>query len=333
MTKQIYTNNTNIPLSLAVWLADDAYDYINKPNYISVTTLIKSPRQIVLSSRSPKRDDLIDIANLMATTIGESIHTSIESSWVNKYKQSMLRLGYTPEVVARIRINPTPEDLLADNTIIPVYMEQRVLRQWDKWTIGGKYDFVGNGTLEDFKSTNVFSYTSGTNEWKYKLQGSLYRWLNPDIITSDHMYIQFIFKDWKKYEARYKAEKGYPATPLLQHKIKLMSLPETELWVNQKMELLNNLWEVHESTLPLCETQDLWQDASTYKYYKNPEKTTRSTANFDTMAEATIKWIEDGRCGVIKEVPGQAKGCLYCDAFNLCTQKDTLIANGTLKLQ
>ena len=46
-----FTNNADIDLSVAVWLAHDDYDYVTKPNYISVTTLIKPIRQIILRGR------------------------------------------------------------------------------------------------------------------------------------------------------------------------------------------------------------------------------------------------------------------------------------------
>ena len=328
---QTLTNNTQIPLSIAVWLADSTYDHQDEiPNYISVTSLLKSPRQLVLGSRlNAGNFEAVDVADKMASKFGTAVHDSIEDAWVNRYQENLLRLGYPGHIVERILVNPEPHHLYEG--CIPIYMEKRSYMTVGKYTIGGKFDFVGDGILDDFKSTGVYSYTSGCNEWKYRLQLSLYRWLNPDIITSDHANIQFIFTDWKKHEALFKASKGYPSTRMHQHKVRLMSVPETDLWVRRKLEHIDLLMDAPEAELPLCDRQDLWQDECVYKYYKNPEKLTRSSGNFDTMAEATIKWIEDGRKGVIKEVYGPAKGCLYCEAFKLCSQKDQLIADGTLK--
>lgn len=331
VAEQCMTNKTQIPLSIAVWLADDTYEYIDIPDYISVTTLIKSPRQIVLGRRlTVSNSETLDVADKMASKFGTAIHNSIEDTWTRRHKENLLRLGYPGHVIDRILVNPKPEDLYED--CIPVYMELRAFQKVGKYTIGGQFDFVGDGVLDDFKSTGVYSFSSGANEWKYRLQGSLYRWLNPEIITADHMNIQFIFTDWKKHEALYKAKSGYPPTRMYQHKVKLMSLVETEMWVRKRISEIDLLMDMPEAELPLCDAQALWQDAPTYKYYKNPAKTTRSTGNFDTSAEAQIRWIEDGRIGIIKEVAGTAKGCLYCEAFNLCSQKDTLIANGTLKI-
>ena len=330
MEETRFTNNTGIPLSVAVWLCEDTYDYVDEPNYISVTTLMKSPRQIILGMRSSgSSKETPDIADRMASKFGTAIHSSIESAWLNDSEKALQKLGYPLSVIQRIRINPEPEDLTP--TTIPIYMEKRAFQKIGLFTIGGKFDFVGQGILEDFKTTGVWSYMSGSNEWKYKLQGSLYRWLNPKIITNDYMNIQFIFTDWAKHEAKSKADKGYPPTRMFQHKIELTSLPETHVWVKNKVALLESLISTPEPELPLCDAVALWQEAPTFKYYKNPAKTDRSTKNFTTSAEAQIRWIEDGCVGSIVEVPGTAKGCLYCDAFNLCSQKDLLIANGTLR--
>ncbi len=330
-TDQLFTNNSGVPLSVAVWLATDDYDYIDEPNYISVTELIKSPRQIILGRRmgaiDPDTAELIDIATRMSNSVGSAVHNSIEHAWVNKYKESMAKLGYPQKVIDRVRVNPKKEDMF--DGIIPVYLEQRAYATVGKYTIGGKYDFVGQGVLDDFKTTSVFYYTSGTNEWKYYLQGSLYRWLNPDLITSDYMNIQFIFTDWSKGQS---FGKGYPPTKIHQHKVMLKSVAESEVWVQKKIHLLESLEDLPEPDLPPCEPHDLWQDAPTFKYYKNPAKRSRSTKNFDTYAEAAVRHIQDGEVGVIVEVPGTARACMYCSGAGLCSQKDQLIANGTLKL-
>lgn len=363
------TNNTGIPLSMAVWLANDDYDHIDEPNYISATNLIRSPRQIVLSSRAtPQNTDTLDIVNLMSSKLGTAIHHSIETTWTNFYREGLQKLGYPEKVIERIRINPVSDQAehpnnaiikdarlllekqgysqeaidnilppiipvyAAQDNIIPVYMELRSFREIEGMNIGGKFDFVADGKLEDFKTTGVYTYMSGSNDWKYRLQGSIYRWLNPEIITNDHMSIQFLFTDWSGRDATIKKDKGYPPTKIFQHKIQLMSVSETELWVRNKIRLIKSLQNTPEDKLPLCEAHDLWQDAPTYKYYKNPAKKTRSTANFNTPAEAMIRLIEDGNVGVIEEVPGATKACLYCDAFQQCTQKDSLIACGSLRV-
>jgi len=76
----------------------------------------------------------------------------------------------------------------------------------------------------------------------------------------------------------------------------------------------------------------LWRSEPEFKYYKNPEKMSRSTKNFDSMKEARMRFIEDGSVGIIVERPGQVTACKYCSAFAICKQKDALIASGDLIL-
>lgn len=111
-----------------------------------------------------------------------------------------------------------------------------------------------------------------------------------------------------------------------------MSVKEADNWVKRRInsiELLNN---TPESKLPLCSEKELWQSSTTFKYFKNPKNTKRSTANFDNYAAAHERFIKDKSVGVIKEFPGVVKRCGYCPCFDLCTQKDEYIAGGMLQM-
>ena len=148
----IYTNNTNIPLSMAVWLATDSYDYSDDPNQISATSLLKPIRAIVLARQNKELDKVAEISGLVASKMGTAIHDSIEASWLSDKLQDTLKaLGQSDKVIKRIKVNPLPEELEEDT--IPVYMEQRVSKDLLGFKISGKYDFVINGRLEDYKTT------------------------------------------------------------------------------------------------------------------------------------------------------------------------------------
>ena len=111
----------------------------------------------------------------------------------------------------------------------------------------------------------------------------------------------------------------------------LMSIEETEKFIKAKLNALERLADADESEMPECTPKELWQDPPTYKYYKNPDKRSRSTANFDSYFEASTRAANDGNVGVIVEVAGKVGRCKWCPAFNVCKQKDRYIANGTLK--
>lgn len=329
-----YGNVSAVPLSLAVFLATDNYDHDDDPHTISATALIKPVRQIVLSARVPQEDAVVDLINMVASRMGSAIHDAIERSWTGNHNAALEALGYPKKVIDKIRINPTREqlqDLAADGVeSIPIYLEQRAYKTVGKFKISGKFDFVGDGRVEDFKTTSTYTAINNTNDVKHILQGSLYRWLNPEIITKDEMAIQFIFTDWSKAKAM--QDPKYPQNRIQQRVHGLKSIAETQAFVERKLAQITQYWDADEEEIPYCTDEDLWRSEPVFKYYKNPASTKRSTKNFENKHDATLRYIEDGSVGIVKEVPGQATACKYCPAFSVCTQKDQLIASGDLIL-
>ena len=323
-----YANTSSVPLSLAVFLATDNYDHDQDENTISATALIKPLRQIVLSARVPENMTPVDLVNLVPSRMGSAIHDAIERSWKDNYPNALASLGYPKRVIEKIRINPKPEELT--DGVIPIYMEQRAKKTVGKFTVTGKYDFIGDGRVEDFKSTSTYTATNNTNDEKYIWQGSIYRWLNPQIITKDEMAIQFIFTDWSKAKAM--ADPKYPQQRIQQRILPLKSIQETDAFVTRKINQIEQYWDATEEQLPPCTDTDLWRSEPVFKYYKNPEKRTRSTKNFDNRHDAQLRYIEDGSVGIVVEQPGQVTACKYCPAFAVCSQKDALIASGDLVL-
>lgn len=323
-----YTNAADISLAVAVFLASDFYDYVDEPNTISVTTLMKPLRQIILSGRVPQEDAHIDLMSMSASRIGTAIHDGFEKAWITNYANAMRALGHPESLINKIRVNPPKTENLAG--CIPVYLEQRATKQVGKWNVTGKFDFVGNGTVQDIKSTSTFTFTNQTNKDKYPLQGGLYRWLNPEIITEDYMSIHYIFTDWKAVQA--KTDPNYPQQRIISQTYALKSVEEIDMWVKRKLRQIEHYIDAPEDQIPDCDDAELWRSEPQYKYYKNPDKQARSTKNFDTYQAAMLRLVEDGGTGIVKTVPGQVTACKYCSAFPVCTQKDRLILSGDLQL-
>ena len=319
------TNNSNISLSLAVWLLHDEYDYVNEPNYISVTTLMKPLRHIILPRRIPRELVETDVSDFIARALGHSLHDSIEKSWVKGYKRSLALLGYPEKVIERVRINPTPEELASTPNAIPIYLEQRAKKtvtvNGKTWTVGGKFDMVAEGIVHDNKSTSAYTWVYGGRDEEHQQQGSLYRWLNPDKIIEDFIRINYIFTDWQKAQA--KQNPNYPQKRVESKDIVLLSEAEVQRWVEWKLQLVMKYWDAPERDIPNCTDEELWMSDPKFKYYADPAKTSgRSTKNFDSLLEANAFKAEKGNKGIIVTVPGEPKRCDYCDAFPICTQKD-----------
>lgn len=319
------TNVSAINLPLAVWLLHDEYDYVDMENYISVTGLMKPIRQTILTSRIPAQERQMDVADTIARAMGHAVHDSIERAWERGHKRAMGKLGYPDHVIERVMINPTPEQLQERDDIIAVYMEQRAYKKVEingvTYTVGGKFDMVADGELYDHKSTSAFSWLFGTRDDDHQLQGSAYRWLNPVKITGDHIHINYIFTDWSRMQAR--TNPKYPQKRVEEKHIPLLSVQETENWVKERLRLIHAHWNSPEEQIPECTDKELWRSDPSYKYYSDPTKISgRSTRNFDNKHDAQEFMNSKGGKGIVITVPGEAKACNYCDAFDFCKQKD-----------
>jgi len=319
------TNIHGISLPLAVWLLYDEYDHIHDPKYISATSLLKSTRQLVLSKRVQHSERELDISSFLASRFGTAIHDSIEKAWTKHGQDAMKLLGYPPQIYENIAINPSQEEIDANPTLIPVWIEQRAFRQVDGYTIGGKFDLIIQGRLFDNKTTSVYSYLLGKKDEDYARQGGIYRWLNPELVTDDHVYIQFVFTDWQKGRAQ--GDPNYPQTKAFEYPVLMPSLEETEQFIRSKLAELEKYWDTPEEEIPHCTDKELWRSETVYKYYSDPEKAkqpgARATRNFEGDKAAAYAFLaEKGGKGVVKVIPGEVRACEYCPAFSACRQKD-----------
>lgn len=314
-----FTNKNNIPLSLAVWLAFDEYDFVPGINRISVTSLIRPTRQFILAGRIPVSEREYDVSDFIAARMGHAYHDAIERAWERGYRPALTKLGYPEAAIDAVRINPDPATVTED--VIPVYLEKRGERQMGKFTISGKFDMSIEGNLDDTKSTSVYGYMSGNKAGDYIKQGSIYKWIFPDIIHGAEININFIFPDWSRPQARQQPDK-YPQSKIMSAKYSLMSMKDTEEYIGERVDEIEKFYRAPDNEIPYCTDEQLWRSPPKFKYYSDPNKTDgRSTRNFDTLAEANAFKAEKGK-GIVLTEPGKVKACSYCPAFNNCLQKD-----------
>ena len=308
-----FTNLHNVPLPFAVLLATDDYDMIPAENKISVTTLIKSPRQVILSNRITGTEDeqLEDISNLVSSSIGSAIHGGLERAWLTPHK-ALAALGYPKRVIDRVKVNPT-EPVKED---FNVFTELRTEKPFMGYTVSGCADLILNEQVQDYKTTGIFAWTSQSNFKKYQLQLSIYRWLNPNLITSDVGIIHYFFRDWSKLDSSFKV--NYPKLPILAQDIPLFTLSDTEKYIANKLNQIKEHWNSAEPDIPLCSKDDLWQDDPKWQYF-GTVGASRASKNFGTQAEA-MAWRNQKGKGEVKHKAGKAKACNYCSACHICSQ-------------
>ena len=252
----MYTNNSNISLPVAVWLAaNDGYDLSYDPKKISATTLLKPVRSVVLERRLQEKnvEGITDIADMVASRVGSAVHTAAEVSWLYHRHVALTNLQIPQKVIDKIRLNPENEN---EPGIIPIYIEQRSEKTFGDFIVSGKFDFVYEARVRDIKTTKTYNWIHGGNDAKYAIQGSIYRVLNPGIITDDHMEVMFLFTDWSPLKAL--ADKDYPQEICKSRILPLMSVAKTEAYIWERLDAIKAAQSLPESDLPRCTPEELW---------------------------------------------------------------------------
>ena len=320
------TNEHNLPLPIAVFLASDSYNH--NDDVVSVTKFIKPIRELLLTDRVDQSKIYVapqDVMHQYKSRVGTSIHHYIEHVWLNKElrDQALVNLGLPQKTIDKIVVNP--DQVLKGQ--VPVYVEKTGFRDIDGYQFRGTADVIFNGRLGDYKKTSPMSYKDTAKDKKYMLQGSLYRLIMPKLITDDRMDIYEMYEEWNRHKA---GSTDYPPAQVVAKEIQLMDLGQTERFVKQKIKLIEDLYDAPQADIPECTDEDLWRKPPIYKYYKNPEKRDRSTGNFDTYQEAMSRKAQDGNVGVVVEVKSKVMACNYCPALPVCDQAKRLAATGEL---
>ncbi len=303
----------NMPESLGVWLATDSYTGGGCDRTIGATELLKSVRQIVLTRRVDSAQVTPNLNSLIASRIGVAIHDAIRHSWVNPTRIKALEALGLP--AHKYIVNP---DGPVPPGMIDVRTEQRTMREIDGWKVSGEYDLVIAGQLMDTKTTKGFVIQKKLNDVKWAMQGSIYRWLNPEVITDDSVVIECVVLDWTAAAAR--AAPEYPQQQWISIRLTLTSYQQTESFIRTKLAEITKHLDTPEPELPECTDEDLWREGPSYAYYANPEATGRCTKKFDTLHDANMHLAEKGK-GRVETRPGEVKACAYCSAASLCTQR------------
>jgi len=325
----LFTYKDDIGLPLAVWLAASSdYDLASSKKIISGTSLQKPIKSIILSNRVQEAPVEVDILELVSSKLGTAVHDAVERAWLFKAQEALKALGYSDKLINRIVINPVFEKEYPTDAIF-VHIEKRTNKEVYGYTISGKFDLVFDGELYDIKTTQTYNYISGSNVNNYIKQGSIYKWLNPNIITSDILNINYLFTDWKPYEAE--RSKDYPQTRVLVKQYPLMSIEETEEYIKNKVNLVDMYIDADQKDIPECPLEELWPEETKWAYYKNPNNLKRATKLFTSELEANQKKMMDNSSGVVIKRPGQVKRCHYCAAKPICLQAEQLKEQGLLK--
>lgn len=305
-----------LPLPVQVWLAADAYEGKNDNTHISATTLLKDSHKIVLENQIGNELDISDegLLNMFASKRGTAIHSALENVWTNdNLRNKALDALGLKELKERIVINKHKEN----PNQIEIWLEQRAYKTIDNMTVNGQFDMVMDGQVVDYKNTSVFTYMHGSKVEDYKLQGSIYRWLNPNLITDDKIKIIYIMHDWTSRDA--KINPNYPQMPIIAVDYDLYSLDYIENFIKNKIQEIKN-GGAPECVASLKLSDPVWQ-------YFSKHDSKKAAKNFTNQADANHYMLTKSK-GFIKMKPQKATGCKYCKARSICKQYADLLLQG-----
>lgn len=337
MTDTTFTNTSGTGLPMAVWLASEHYSregcpFPEETPVWSATDLLKPLRRLVLEERlSPGQAAPVEVSSLAAAKTGTAVHRAIEETWKDKETRdrAMERLGYPRGFREDIRINPDPGD---HSAVVPIHIERRGWKMLPNGTgITGQADFVIQGNLYDVKTTTVYAFTNRkqekTDAWTF--QGSIYRWLMPEIITGSFLTVNLLLTDWSVGRAEASSGKpgDYPPSRTASLKLRLFPPEDTE---RKLVSLTNSLLRARkqkQEDLIRCSREELWTTQDAYKFWakrESREAGKRATKVF-SLAEEAYSWQSSkGGGGEVVRFPGKPRACAWCPASPICTQREEL---------
>jgi len=283
------TNKYNLPDSIVRAVQNDPYTYTG---HISVTQLIKSPRQRWLEIR---HNDLleIDVTERLWTLMGSAVH----------------------HVLERV------EDKHAEE-----FIEVRVSKQFGDYTVSGQADrWEAPGYLQDYKFTSVWATIQGAKpEWEQQLNmlAHLYRYAGFTVEKAD---IIAIYRDWSKMKA--KQGGNYPQVGAEAVNVKLWPDEEVEQFMLDRLEVHMGNIDVPDDSLPFCTAKERWQKPNIWAVMKNKNK--RATKLFEDEKEANEYAEELNRLGKekywVQFRPGENTRCEhYCPVKDFCNQYELI---------
>lgn len=314
------TNEKSLPLPLVTWLLNDDYDYDPDPMVVSATSLIKSTKKTLLSQAVVRSDTIqvhLDVSDKLASIRGQNLHAAIEASFTDHFKNQKIaeQLGMpVPEVVMEERLYAV---LVVDGV---------------EYKVSGKFDAIIDGILHDWKTESTFSFGDETKKRERIYQLSIYAWLcaqnGKKCDTTKGVYYS-VYQNWMKGLA---GSDKYPSAPMLPFEVELISFPQLEMWMKDKIRERRDL-SIEDVDQVLCSRDDLWMPEPTYQYFTKPDNK-RASKNFEganAQSEALAYLNSKNNVGVIKEKPCKAKACEYCFGSAICSQYQSLVSQGLIE--
>jgi hypothetical protein len=281
------TNKKNLPSQLQRALERE---YTYKDKRYSVTSLLNPTRQTQLVRRY--HDEIeTDVKDSIWLLFGQGIHKAIEDVEYAEHEK----------------------------------VEQKLEAQFGEYTLSGIVDYINTKDeyILDWKTTSTYTYKfrdkDGSSIETYLKQLKMYAllWFNQSGQWIQTGKLALLLKDYK--ENPYPKDDD-PDGPVQVLEFDLGTYQEIDHYVRTQFQIIAESEKAADEELPLCTTQERWNDGDKYAVMKKDRKS--AIRVYDREEEAIRHVSEafaDGEKLEIETRPGEDRRCKkYCNANKFC---------------
>lgn len=276
----ILTNRLHLPEQIENAVRRD--DYNNGGTY-SATTLLKDPKEIILTKRH-ENEIVRDVSEQIYALLGTSVHYILEKNQEgdNQFKEERLYCHFGDDIVS------------------------------------GKFDLydMKEERVYDFKTTSVYTYIMNDTA-KYRFQLLVYGLLlRKNGFPCKHGRIIQIFRDWSRTKAKF--DKSYPQMPVntIEYRFTDKDFEEIEEEIKKRLANINQYKDVPDDEIPVCSKENRWATDDKFAIMKRGRKSALRVLNSRDEAEL---WMQYNKGDYIEERPAESKKCMdYCSCCEFC---------------
>lgn len=277
------TNKYGLPQSIVNAVTNDTYTGPkNDKIKISVSAIKDSPRIYFLKKNHWDKIEE-DVSESLWRLLGQAVHAILERA---EDKQSIV--------------------------------EERIEAELDGIVISGQMDILKSDTIEDYKTTSVWSIIynpNGKDEWTKQL--NIYKWLaHAKGFDIKKLIINAILRDHQSGKA--KQDPTYPQIPFVSIELPVWSIPEIETYLKSRIALFKSCIGCKDNELPKCTPEDMWEKEGTWAVMKQGRKSAVKIFTNELEAKTNIESYPG--CSIVHR-PGARNRCEdYCPVNKWCDQ-------------
>lgn len=273
---------------------------------ISVTELLKSPRQRLLSKRHDEEIE-IDASQNLWLMMGRAAHQVLKDTF------NTMDRHFSERAEERLFI--------------------KVKGPLKEWTLSGEFDLLYHDghslVLADYKVSSTFGFTlekkNGMVKPEWEAQTNIYRWLlHKHGVEVGRLEIGGIMRDWVRSKAE--RDPSYPQRPIVVVEVPMWPIEEVESFVNERVRVHQESDLLPDDLLPLCSPTERWERDESWAVYNGKNKKAFRVFDNPHEADACSKEIN----GKVEHRPGVSARCIkeYCFGQPWCSQAKGM-QNGT----